>query len=439
MGTNPLPTSIYVPLPIEVANYDFEQSPGTLPPTGWMVGGGDLSADATPTYDSTTPYEGSLSLVITATTILGGLSAIAVYKVVPGELYQIQAAIRSISGDMAWAQFNFFDASGNPLGGPDNGLSYSPGVSTTSSAWQLLTSQGTVPPGAVTGRIQLYLAGASGGTAEYDVIQVTRLSTAPEYYLNLLTSQYQGNNSPKLQAFLALLMQPFVDCAVCASSMAEAFDLAMAVGVQLDAIGTVLGVPRRLPFQPTGGVSAVTTAIVFAPGSLLLTVSNTTNMVVGVPVQIGGSNPETVVPTAINPGVSFTAVFANPHVSGVPVTTAPTNPVLMDSDYRILLQAKVIQNQFNGQYMGANSTLWQDWQAMFPGGHIYITDNQNMTATVFLVGGFSPIQQQMITNGLIVPQAQAVEFTYEFAELPVFGFDDLNPAFVAGFDVGKWA
>ena len=45
----------------------------------------------------------------------------------------------------------------------------------------------------------------------------------------------------------------------------------------------------------------------------------------------------------------------------------------------------------------------------------------------------------MITNHLIVPEAETVEFTYEFATLPAFGFDDLNPTFIAGFDVGYWA
>jgi hypothetical protein len=118
--------------------------------------------------------------------------------------------------------------------------------------------------------------------------------------------------------------------------------------------------------------------------------------------------------------------------------TGGISPMLSDSNYRILLKATIIQNQFNGQYMGTNSTLWDDWQGLFPGGSIYVIDNQNMTVTVIVSGGFTPIMQQLILNGYIVPQAEAVMFNYIFATLPVFGFDGVNPAIIAGFDVGHF-
>lgn len=267
------------------------------------------------------------------------------------------------------------------------------------------------------------------------------MSTAPvqptlAYYLAKFTSQYQ--NAPNLKAMTAAWLQPFLDAMACADSISSAFNLVTAVGVQLDALGVVIGASRELPFTPVG-VSALTTEAVSATGSQTVTVNNTTYMQIGSPLNIGGGSPETVTPTAIVQGTSFTAVFANTHLTGVAVTSAAPSGTLSDSDYRLLLQARVIQNQFNGQYMGAQSVLWAAWQQMFPGGTIYITDNQNMTATLFLVGAFSPVQQQMITNGLIVPRAQAVEFIYEFAELPIFGFGHLNPTFVAGFGIGNWA
>lgn len=271
------------------------------------------------------------------------------------------------------------------------------------------------------------------------------MSTAPiqptiEYYLGLFTSQYKGGKSPNLLAFAALLMQPFIDVAACADSMPAAFDISTAVGVQLDALGTVIGVSRTLPFNPVG-VNALTTSVVSATGSQTVLVNNTTYMQIGVLQEITGSDghTESVAPTAIVQGVSFTANFTLTHVTNSSVTTVPPSALLDDSDYRTLLMAKVVQNQFNGQYQGANSTLWQDWQVIFPGGHIYITDNQNMTATVFLVGAFTPLQQQMIINHLIVPEAETVEFIYEFPELPAFGFDNTNPTLIAGFDLGHWA
>jgi hypothetical protein len=277
------------------------------------------------------------------------------------------------------------------------------------------------------------------------------MSTAPiqpslAYYINLFTSEYQGpNTSPNLLALAALLMQPFLDVQACADSMPSMFNInpalgGTAVGVQLDAVGTLVGASRTLPFTPVG-VNATTTEAITSTGSQTVTVNNTTYMQIGVAQQITGSDghTETVTPTAIVQGVSFTAVFTLTHVTSSTVTTVAPSALLDDADYLLLIQAKIIQNNWNGQGQGANSVLWQAWQTMFPGGHIYLTDNQNMTCSILLTGTFSVLQQQMITNGLIIPRPQAVEYIYLFPELPAFGFDDLNPTFVAGFDQGHWA
>lgn len=422
------PVSIYTPVPIEVVNYDFETS-SALPPVGWETG------SATPSYDTTTPYEGTQSLVSTVSANFGYVRSITQYPVQQGQVYGISGAAKVVSGTTTVdIQFAYFDANGDYLNGTI--------VATTSTSWALLTAQSTVPDGAVYAQVYLEVD-TSGGVGEFDVIQVTLLSTAVPYYMSLLTSQYQ--NSPNLKAFLALLLQPFVDTAVCAASMNAAFNLnpangPTAVGPQLDYLGEILGASRTLPFNPVGVSTHITSAIT-STGSQAVPVASTQYMVIGAQVTLTGSDShtETVTITAINPGVSFSANFTLTHVVSSTVTGAAPSSVLDDSDYRILLQSKVLENQFNGQYMGANGQLWQAWQVLFPGGHIYVTDNQNMTATIFLVGTFSPIQQQMITNGLIVPRAESVEFIYEFPELPVFGFDDLNPTFIAGFDLGHWA
>jgi hypothetical protein len=183
------------------------------------------------------------------------------------------------------------------------------------------------------------------------------------YYLSLITSEYQ--NSPLFLQWLAAPLQMLCDAQACINSLPAAFNVNTAVGVQLDAIGVVVGVSRTLPFQPTGGNS----------------------------------------------------------------------PVLGDGNYRILLMAKIAQNQWDGQI----GSLWGIWQSLFPGGTIYVIDNQNMTATVILAGGFNSIIQQMIQNGLIVPRPETVEYFYTFATLPIFGFDGVNPSFIAGFDIGHFA
>lgn len=427
------PSTLYVPQPLSIVNYDFEASPGTLPPTGWQAGGMNLAA-AVLSYDTTTPYEGSNSLILTASAQFQGASSIATFPVIAGQVWSISAAIKSIFGDPAYVQLTWFTAAGGFVLPAVGSL---PSASTSATSWEVVSAQGTVPVGAAYGQIQLFMAGVSGGIGEFDVIEPTLLSSAIPAYLSLFTSEYQ--NSPNLKALATALMQPFIDVAMCTSGMNAAFSLATsdpAIGPQLDTLGVILGVSRQLPFNPVG-VNALTTEAVSATGLQTVTTNNTTYMQINVPQNIGGASPEGVIPTAIVQGVSFTAVFNHTHLSGVSVTTPAPSSTLGDADYLVLLQAKVIQNQFNGQYQGSNSTLWQDWQSIFPGWQIYITDNQNMTATVFLVGEFTILQQQMILNHLIVPEAETVEFIYEFATFPIFGWGSLNPTFVAGWGTGS--
>jgi hypothetical protein len=111
------------------------------------------------------------------------------------------------------------------------------------------------------------------------------------------------------------------------------------------------------------------------------------------------------------------------------------SPILDDTTYRLLLRAKMAQNNWNGQI----GSLYTIWHQLFPTGTIAFQDNQNMTATIFLTGSFSSVIQDMIVNGLIVPRPETVQYTYIFATtLPVFGFDR-NDTFVAGFDEGHFA
>ncbi len=110
------------------------------------------------------------------------------------------------------------------------------------------------------------------------------------------------------------------------------------------------------------------------------------------------------------------------------------SPVLNDATYRLLLRARIAQNQWDGTI----DSLQTLWQTLFPGGHINIVDAQNMSATIILSGGFSSIVQDLITNGYIVPRPEGVLYSYTFSTLPIFGFDS-NNSFIAGFDTGKFS
>lgn len=75
------------------------------------------------------------------------------------------------------------------------------------------------------------------------------------YYMNLLTSQY--TNSSKLNALLYLLLKKFDDVSQCLVQMDTAFDLDIAVGVQLDMLGAIAGAVRTVSFQPSNSVSPI--------------------------------------------------------------------------------------------------------------------------------------------------------------------------------------
>lgn len=203
------------------------------------------------------------------------------------------------------------------------------------------------------------------GSGEYGAAPIESLELG--YYLALLTSEYRPPNSPKLNAFLVVLLQKFQDVSLCLAALEQQLDVDNAVGPQLDNIGAIVGASRTVGFQPSGGVS----------------------------------------------------------------------PVLTDATYRIYIKAKAAQNTWNGTIDGLQSV----WQTIFPGGTIVIADNQNMTATIFITGTFSSIEQDLISHGYIVPRPQGVLYNYVFSNLPLpaFGFDGLNLSLVAGFDVGSWA
>lgn len=109
------------------------------------------------------------------------------------------------------------------------------------------------------------------------------------------------------------------------------------------------------------------------------------------------------------------------------------SPVLDDPTYRLYIQAVIGQNQWDGTIDG----LYPLWAALFPGGSIVIEDNQNMTASVVLTGGFTSIVKDLITNGYIVPRPEGVQYTYSFGTLPYFGFGYVS-GYIAGFGTGYW-
>lgn len=107
------------------------------------------------------------------------------------------------------------------------------------------------------------------------------------------------------------------------------------------------------------------------------------------------------------------------------------SPILDDVTYRLLLKARIAWNHWNGRTV----SLYPIWKILFGSGNIIINDNQNMTATIIVTGTFTSIIQDLITNGLIVPRPEGVQYTYSFGVLPALGADE-NNEFIAGADLG---
>jgi hypothetical protein len=104
------------------------------------------------------------------------------------------------------------------------------------------------------------------------------------------------------------------------------------------------------------------------------------------------------------------------------------SPILDDTTYRLLLQATIYRNHWNGLL----SSLRTIWNALFPSGVLLFTDNQNMTVNFYIAAAFTSIIQDLITNNLILPRPQGVLYTFSFATLPLLGYDEATP-YIAGW------
>lgn len=107
--------------------------------------------------------------------------------------------------------------------------------------------------------------------------------------------------------------------------------------------------------------------------------------------------------------------------------------ILDDENYRILIKAKIVKNHWNGTI----GSLVEAWSLLFPDGQIIVTDNQDMSMDVLIVGDFSTLTSELITNGYIVPKPEGVKINYVSATLPSFGYD-LETTYVDGYEIGNW-
>lgn len=174
-------------------NGNFETG-SAIPPTGWVTYGGSPALS----YDTTTPYEGTQSLVITATVPNEGVRSSQLFTCNYGDNVSLQVAIRNVSGTMTPSAYvAFYDITNTIIG-------TSPLVTTTASGhWFFRSVQVNAPYGAVGYYVQTDCQGSSASTVwEVDVFQVTFTQVTTGLQTNI-RAYWAANNffiSPSLDA-----------------------------------------------------------------------------------------------------------------------------------------------------------------------------------------------------------------------------------------------
>jgi len=162
-----------------VENGDFDEpffggfSP--IPPPGWAEAGGFTG---TLSYNTTTPYNGSASLIDTCPASgVCSVSSNHFMSVNPGDVIQAQCAMRVDSGTVpASCAINYL-LNSSPLTGAQLFA-----LTTSSASFVLVTGTGIVPPGAYAVDLTINAGGATASTSEYDamnMIDLTQVSSPP--------------------------------------------------------------------------------------------------------------------------------------------------------------------------------------------------------------------------------------------------------------------
>ena len=218
------------------------------------------------------------------------------------------------------------------------------------------------------------------------------MTTSLSQYTGLVTSEHA--DKPNFLATLAAILQPFVDLQNTVAELPTDFDIDFAVGAQLDAVGVRVGRSRFLNEPITG--------VYFSWGTA------------GVGWGQGTWKGE------FDPSSGLVA--------------------LPDDSYRVLLKAKIANNQWDGTIPSAYDFMDQ----VFPGDTFFIQDNQNMTMYVGVVG---PVPLNAVTFALlsggylqIKPAGVGVVgyITASVPGTPVFGFGADNST-IGGWGHGSWA
>jgi hypothetical protein len=209
-----------------------------------------------------------------------------------------------------------------------------------------------------------------------------------EYYQNLVTSEHKG--SEKYMSWLGAMIEPFTVIQSVMDNFVPNFDVDVAVGKQLDAVGKWVGVSRFLR-EPI-------TDVYF---------------------------------TFDNADLGFDrSIFKGPFSPDSGVVRMP------DYIYRFMIKFKILSNKWDGTI----PTAYADFQKVFGSdSHVFIVDNQDMSMSIGIVGlTLGPLGVGILEQGYFPFRPEGVkimEYIIHPLGKKIFAFD-LASEIYGGFDVG---
>lgn len=123
---------------------------------------------------------------------------------------------------------------------------------------------------------------------------------------------------------------------------------------------------------------------------------------------------------------------ALPRTVAVPTLGTVT---LSDTDYRILIRARILRNHWDGGMSSLQGIL----AVIFPGSiTMFAVDNQDMSMDIYIAGGTpTATQLALLKGGLLVPKPEGVLINFILATTALFGLD-FETSLIAGPDVGSF-
>ena len=209
-------------------------------------------------------------------------------------------------------------------------------------------------------------------------------------YLNLLILQY--SDLPKASQTVQALIAKYEGLYNVMREFEPAFDIDTAEGVQLDLLGKIVGLSRIVP-----------------------------DVIPKVYFGFGTPNTDTF---------SKAPMFRT-------FDDTLTDTQLNDSDYRFFLKAKITKNVVSAKMIDDNLSIQDAISFMF-GNAAYVSDNQDMTMTLYVDDTYPTRLLTYLSALDLIPRPQAVRIKYAIiVSSETFGFNN-NPNAV-GFGQGKFA